>query len=187
MRDALAPSSQRPAELRLPGHHASGAVGNADLVQNVGDAYPEGLEPTVLPPARLAGLEDDRVVLIEREQALAAPGGAQYQQRVGTGTRTLVRFREVPFGDFPGAANESTELAGDDARDRASADLLLEKAARHGGNFSPSARQPRGVLGLIDVVAENDGGVGSQPQEIARRQGAGDSTRRVDHREVADV
>ena len=73
LRDALAPGPQGPAELRLAGHHASGAVGDADLIQDVGDAGPEGLEPAVFRPAGLAGLEDDRVVLIEGEQTLAAP------------------------------------------------------------------------------------------------------------------
>jgi hypothetical protein len=42
-------------------------------VQDVADATPECREPAILRPVRLALGEDHRMVLIEREEALAAP------------------------------------------------------------------------------------------------------------------
>ena len=80
--DALAPGRERAAPLRILGHDAALAIGHPDLVQDVGDTRRQSLEPAVGIAARLAFGKDDRIVLVHRQQAFAAAGGAEHRKRV---------------------------------------------------------------------------------------------------------
>src|SRR5688572_8890020 len=72
-RDPLPPGPHRSPEFCVGRHHAALAIRHAHFVQDVAHVLPERGEPAVLGTIRLTMLEDEGVVLIEGEQAFAAP------------------------------------------------------------------------------------------------------------------
>ena len=70
--NAVPPQIERAAPFRVPGHDAALAERDAGRVERRGDLFAETCEPAVLVTARLAGGEDDGVVLVGGEQAFAA-------------------------------------------------------------------------------------------------------------------
>ena len=107
MLDSVTPGAERGAESRLARHHTAGAIGNADGVENVGDPLSEGLEPAVLRSAGVSRLEDRGVVLVEGEEALAAPGRAEHQKDVKAGACAVPHLRQLALGDLTGPADEA--------------------------------------------------------------------------------
>jgi hypothetical protein len=63
---------ERHAPRILAGHDAADAQRNAGGIEYGRDTFGESGEPAVFFTARLAFGKDDRIVLIEREQAFAA-------------------------------------------------------------------------------------------------------------------
>jgi hypothetical protein len=120
----------------------------------------------VLGPVRLAFREDDGMVLVEREKALAAAGRAEHEEHVGAGwplpVRSQLRLRELA-----GAAGQRAELARDHPGDVARAHLLVEKARGHGRQLGPGAGERGEVRRLVEVVAERDRRVRAQPQKVS--------------------
>ena len=156
-------------------------------MEHVGEARAEGREPPVLGPTRRPLLEDDGVILIERQQALAPAGRAEHEQGIGTGRRAGAGPRELLFREAAGPARQGAELARDDGRDVARADALLHQACRHGGHLRPGAGERGHVRRLVDVVAKDDGAVRARAQEIPRRDRAPQLAVLTHRRDVADA
>ena len=109
--DTLAPGGERTAPLRIFRHHAALAIRHADLVENVGDMNAEPLEPLIGRAARLAVGENDRIVLVHREQALAASRRAEHRERIGTGRIAPALLAHAQLGDERNLAGQRAEPA----------------------------------------------------------------------------
>ena len=157
-------------------------------MQDVGDVAAERLEPAVLAAARLALGEHQRVVLVHRQQALAAAGRAEHgdAQRGRAARRgPLARMRAsaitAAWRVSAPSSREITAAMSRPARPSASS------AAATCGSFAQARAERMGILGLVDLVAERDRLAGAQPQQVARRQRADDAPGLVDDAEMADL
>ena len=130
VRDARAPGRLRTAPGRVLRHHAAGAIGDAGLVQDVGDLRAERREPTILGAVRFTFGEHDGVVLVHREQALAAPGRAEHRERVRARRRAPAGLGHALLGQQRGTAGHGAEFARDHGRDLAARQAFAREAGR---------------------------------------------------------
>ena len=168
-------------------HDAALAIGHAGLVEDVGDVRAERREPAVLRAVRLAVGEDDRVVLVHRQQALAAAGRTEHRERIGAG-RSAAAFGHHPrFGEHRGAARHRAELARDHGRD-----LAPGRPSRHQVSRRRAAAWPRRVRDRarrwLDRSCRR---AGHRPRragaEVARRQRADNRPGLVGDAEMAHL
>ena len=142
-------------------------------------------EPVVVRAVRLALGEHDGIVLIHREQALAAAGGAEHGQRIGTRRLALPFFFHAPLGQHAGAPRQPRRArATSPRRCRARTPSATRPAAAR-GNRAQAVRQRRNVVGLLDPVAEDRGFLRAQPQQVARGDDAGNPPLRLRRRDGA--
>ena len=123
---------------------------------------PQLLKPEVLARSRLAFGEDDGVVLVQSEKALAAAGRSEDQESVGARDAARSLLSKLLLSKRTGATGERAELPRHDARNVACAHALGEKALGHGRDLRPSPSERGNVPRLVYIVAEDDGGIGSQ-------------------------
>ena len=71
------------------GHHASLAIGNSNIVQDIGDVRAGLGEPHILLAAWLARLVDEGIVLIRTQETIAATGRAQHENSIVAGRHAL--------------------------------------------------------------------------------------------------
>ena len=185
--DARLPQIERAAELGILRHDAALAVGHAGGVEEVGEAPAELGKPAVLGAAGLARGEDDGVVLVGGEQALAAAARAEHEQApwAGRGAQTLCRHRV--FREDGGAARHGAQLLADDLRDDAGVEALGDQSVGDGGQRRPGGRHLRRRAGGFEPVVEVDGDAGAQLEHVACRDDAGQPPVLVAHGEVADL
>ena len=125
--DAALPCRERAAPGRVLRHHPALAIGHAGLVQDIGDVFAESGKPAILGAIRLAPLEDHRVVLIHRQQALAAAGRAEDNQRIGNGGPAMAARLHDLFGEHRGLTRQGAELAGNHFRNLAARQALVQQ------------------------------------------------------------
>ena len=90
--------------------------------------FAERREPLVLRSAGIAALEHNGIVLVHREQAFAAAGGAQHGHGIGTGRLAVARLQHAPLGDHRGLAGQCAEFARHDRGDVDARRALLRAA-----------------------------------------------------------
>jgi hypothetical protein len=143
-------------------------------MQDVVEPTPEFAKPAVLRPIRLAGFEQDCVVLIEGEEALPAPGGAEHDNGEGTRRPAAALADHSSFGELRRPTGEGSELPCNDAGDVPRAHVLLEKTTGGGRHLGPGAREGRHVLCLVDIVSKLDRRARPEAEEVAGGDGADD-------------
>ena len=149
--------------------------------------FAEHREPAVLGTAGRAFGEDQCIVLVGREQALAAPRRPEHGERVRCGggpcpsasilrsASTAARRVIAPSWRETMAAMSRPQRP---SREQAGGDRL---------DFGPGACELGRGLGVADVVAEEQRALRAQAQKIARRQRADHRAGVVDDAEMADA
>ena len=187
MADALAPGRNRTAPCCVLRHDAALAIGHGSFVQNPRGMLAEHREPTVLGAIGRAVGKDQRVVLVGRQQALAAAGRSEHDKRIRL-RRLAVSVRlHLSFREHRRAAGHRAKLAGDDGRDIAAGETFRQQTGGDRLNAGPGARQLGRALRVTDVVAEQGRALRAHAQEIARRQRADHRAGIVDDAEMADA
>ena len=102
---------------------------------------PERCEPAVFRAVRLAVVKDQRVVLVHRQQALAAAGGAQHRDRIGARRSALASSRMRRSAITAACAGERAELARDHRGDVAAGSPSATSAAATSRQLRPGGRE----------------------------------------------
>ena len=97
-------------------HDAALAIGHAGLVQDIGDVGSRTLRTSDPRALRLAAFEDHGIVLVHRQQAFAAAGRSENDQRVAAWRLAQAALPHHPFGDHGGLPGERAEFAGNHFR-----------------------------------------------------------------------
>src|SRR5712691_8674037 len=137
-------------------HDAALAVGHADLVQYVRDERREVREPAILPATRRAVLEDQRVVLIEGEQALVAARRSEKREDVRARGRAATAVLHAALRQDAGAAADAAQAPRDDGRDLAAGHFLPDQARHHARELGPGGREILHIFRLVDFVLEQN-------------------------------
>ena len=149
--------------------------------------FAEHREPAILGAIGRAVGKDQRIVLVGREQALAAPRRSEHDEGISLRRRAVPVRLHLPLREHRRAAGHRAKLAGDDRGDVAAAETLGQQAGGHRLNARPGAGQLGRGLGVADVVAEQQRALRAQAQEVARRQRADHRAGVVDDAEMPDA
>ena len=162
--DARAPGRERAAPLRILRHDAALAIRHADFVQDVGHVHRRSSsnQRSSGPSGRAFG-EDQRVVLVHREQALAAARRAEHRKRIRCRAAApcppaIMRCSAMTAArrvSAPSSREITAAMSRPPTPSRQQADRDLRQ-------LRPGGAKARRVLRLVDLVAQRDGVRGAQ-------------------------